>query len=503
MFVLGAAIVLVCLRRPSPAATFALVAIVTIDMASFAWCAPWQASSIGARDISPPPTVTALRSTLDRTHERVLVIPQAGSWAGLDPDLNVLWNLSLTGGRVQLEVARTAALLHIDSDGLTSPDMFADARDRGLALGAIRFIVLPPGSQGIRPVSTPWDTADLNVRIGSPAWTTTSWVPASEFKTHFAQPVPVSRVLLVSSMSDSSTIADGTRIGEVVVTTESGQQIVLPLIAGKDTAERGYDRPNVRPFVRHGRAPIFDSPGIDHRYVSALPIVPAERVTAVAVRWTSPDPAHGYLNLDKVTLADDRAGQAYPLAPMTAMQIASHQWRPVGSFAPGVVFENQRALGRAWLVHRVLSADAAGALAHIRSGQLDPAEGAVAEDAPSLQTPSEPDDAVRIVALDAQQMTLDVRSAADGFVVTSDAWDPGWLATIDGKSTRVYRADYALRGVFVPAGRHAIVFSYRPRALAFGAGITLALAVVLGTLVLSSFARRRSVSAEPARAEVI
>jgi hypothetical protein len=208
------------------------------------------------------------------------------------------------------------------------------------------------------------------------------------------------------------------------------------------------------------------------------------------------------LNLDKLSLVDDRNGVAYPLAPLTLLEAASDRWRRVATRAPLVLLENRRRLGRAWLVHRVLSVDAGEALARIRAGAFDPATTATAEDAPALaDTPAlaatatttrehESHEYVRVTALDATHMTLGVRCASPCFVVTSDAANAGWHATLDDTPVATYVADYALRGAFVPAGTHVIRFSYFPAGLTLGTGIALAWAALLGFLALPGIGRR-------------
>ena len=53
-----------------------------------------------------------------------------------------------------------------------------------------------------------------------------------------------------------------------------------------------------------------------------------------------------------------------------------------------------------------------------------------------------------------EQVVLRTSSPSDGFLVLSDAYYPGWRATVDGAETPVYATNYLLRGVYVPAGEH-------------------------------------------------
>ena len=64
------------------------------------------------------------------------------------------------------------------------------------------------------------------------------------------------------------------------------------------------------------------------------------------------------------------------------------------------------------------------------------------------------------------------------------------LADVDGARTRIYPTDYALRGVFVPAGRHTLTFSYVPAGLRLGAAIAGLALLVLIVLSIPPVGRR-------------
>ena len=61
----------------------------------------------------------------------------------------------------------------------------------------------------------------------------------------------------------------------------------------------------------------------------------------------------------------------------------------------------------------------------------------------------------------------------DGYLVLTDAYYPGWIATVDGQPAHIERADILFRAVKVPAGQHRVEFRYQPQSFAIGAVISI------------------------------
>ena len=70
-----------------------------------------------------------------------------------------------------------------------------------------------------------------------------------------------------------------------------------------------------------------------------------------------------------------------------------------------------------------------------------------------------------------------------GLAVFSEIYYPkGWVATIDGKEVPVFRTDYTLRGLEIPAGKHTVEFKFEPQVVKTGS--TIVLIIGLGMLLL-------------------
>ncbi|WP_417950790.1 YfhO family protein [Flagellimonas meishanensis] len=73
----------------------------------------------------------------------------------------------------------------------------------------------------------------------------------------------------------------------------------------------------------------------------------------------------------------------------------------------------------------------------------------------------------------------------DGFAVFSEMHYPkGWKASVDGQPQPIYRVNYALRGIKVPAGEHEIEFTFEPEVVQMGSQIALGGCIVLGLIIV-------------------
>jgi hypothetical protein len=82
----------------------------------------------------------------------------------------------------------------------------------------------------------------------------------------------------------------------------------------------------------------------------------------------------------------------------------------------------------------------------------------------------------------AEEVLVEAQSEGPALLVVQDSFWPGWRATIDGQPTEILAADYLVRALRWPSGRHTMTMFYDPpeirRGLALsGLGILLLLAL--------------------------
>jgi len=96
---------------------------------------------------------------------------------------------------------------------------------------------------------------------------------------------------------------------------------------------------------------------------------------------------------------------------------------------------------------------------------------------------------VEIISESNNRLDLQVKAAENLLLVLSDTYYPGWKAFVDGKRTKIYRADYTFRAIPLNAGTHQVEFVYDPMSFKLGAGVTFL--GILGCLLIGWAVRRK------------
>lgn len=84
------------------------------------------------------------------------------------------------------------------------------------------------------------------------------------------------------------------------------------------------------------------------------------------------------------------------------------------------------------------------------------------------------------------KMVYEYSIGEEQLAVFSEIYYPGgWNAYIDGEKTPHFRADYVLRAMLLPAGKHELVFKFEPQVIKTGSTIVLVSCLLLGLCLLA------------------
>ena len=102
---------------------------------------------------------------------------------------------------------------------------------------------------------------------------------------------------------------------------------------------------------------------------------------------------------------------------------------------------------------------------------------------------------IRLTSYEPNRLVYETENAGDGIAVFSEIYYPdGWQVTIDGQPAELGRADYVLRTLYVPAGKHTIEMRFDPKSLHVTEGIAYgALALlIIGVVAVALIARKKA-----------
>jgi hypothetical protein len=189
------------------------------------------------------------------------------------------------------------------------------------------------------------------------------------------------------------------------------------------------------------------------------------------------------LNVYALTLVDTRTGDF--------QQVTLGPWRRVLS-SDIKLYENQTVLPRAFVIQQVEpfpdSWDGSeAALRRMADPTFDPAQIAIIHAPVSAQPPSSnanPAASAIITDYSAERVVIQAQTAEAGYLLLTDAYYPGWEATVNGQPALLYRADVMFRAVPIPAGKSVVAFTFKPAwwpgVALFGVGAWLAALASLG-----------------------
>ncbi len=148
------------------------------------------------------------------------------------------------------------------------------------------------------------------------------------------------------------------------------------------------------------------------------------------------------------------------------------------------------ALGHAWFVSSYqVVANADAEMAALDS--LKPKDEAVidkrfADKLKGLTLQRDSTDKISLITYKPNELTYESSSRSEGLAVFSEIYynvRDEWKVTIDGKPADMIRANYVLRALRIPAGKHTVVFKFEPVSVAAGSKVDLVSSVLLIALI--------------------
>jgi len=314
----------------------------------------------------------------------------------------------------------------------------------------------------------------------------------------FALPsITATEVRLASFLAGATHVRQGEIVAECVARLATGREIWLPIRAGVETAEWAYDRPDVRPVVRHERARVLASfptreGFLGHQYLGVFALPGRFTVSSLRLRALAGAPPLWIL---KAGLRDADTGKSRGVS-LASGYLSEEVRLALAAATPGVtLFQVRRGIGRARVVESLRKAPDPHLVRDIigsptRLG-LDSAREAVADahDAAGVSLPAGSQSSAAVLAR-ARGGRLVVSARGPGLLVLGEGWDRGWTARVDGKPARVLRVNGDRMGVVLEAGTHRVVLRHHARG--FGLGLLLAAAAAALLAGVGIAERRRA-----------
>jgi hypothetical protein len=282
---------------------------------------------------------------------------------------------------------------------------------------------------------------------------------------------------LVSGLEGAADLPDGAPVGTVRIGFDGGTVQSFELSAGEQVPQEAV-----------GRGELEDSTARLRWAEPGEPVTITLQATLPEGRWI----------VRGMSLIDERTGSFQSLVVSDR-----GRFRLVHS-GDVKIYENLDVLPRAFVVTdaRVVRDDRA-TLKAMEDPSFDPASEVVLQSdgdscgaqaiertSPSESTagPGEPASfEATIIDYRPERVVIEADLDEPGFLVLSDAWYPGWRATVDGTRVGVCRADLLFRAVALEPGEHRVVFAFRPFSQALGGMVSvigLALLVFIPGLVV-------------------
>ncbi|MFZ1219372.1 MAG: YfhO family protein, partial [Chthoniobacterales bacterium] len=508
--------------RRGTATTLLLLATVYLDLNLWGQFSGWRASSPTAtselwqepaafrfvrerHDTGPqaPYRIFTQDHFFDPNQPVSYAAPVEAWLVALQPDIAMMWGLDNAAGYEGFGLARYSQLagdMKVWGD-LTDPDRTLRGESRELDLLNIRYFFARSSSAPTKKPAPPTEqTITAREVYGGQKFVKELFdlpgMTAGERLAFDVSPTETNRFALTSVLAWSAAAPDDVIVAHLKLWTNDGKSFEFAIRAGEHTSEWAYDRADICAQIRHRRAPVATSyvvaeanPNFEaHDYVASFelpagalivrgeitvaPVSDAPRLSLSIGRMSLIN-GERVLPIRKEWITLDSSRTQTPPAPVASSQL---RWQHLADVGPVAIFENKRALPRAWLVPGERIASDEQQLQIIRTGKVsgttkwDPLSEALVEKTTKVIFPQEQPQPgkVEVSRLEPNRVSITVESFAPALLVLADNYYPGWRADVDGHQSTIHRVNFNQRAVPVPAGKHVVDFVYAPRSVFFG-----------------------------------
>jgi hypothetical protein len=129
---------------------------------------------------------------------------------------------------------------------------------------------------------------------------------------------------------------------------------------------------------------------------------------------------------------------------------------------PVLLYENTRALPRAYLAYRTARVDGPEGLPDRLGPDFDPRRLTVVEGGAAPLAGPDAIEPVQVVRERPERLSFEVAPERPALLVVTDAWHPDWRAWVDGDEVAVLRVNAHFRGVVLPAGARRVEMRFEP-----------------------------------------
>ena len=227
-------------------------------------------------------------------------------------------------------------------------------------------------------------------------------------------------------------------------------------------------------------------PSYFHKNIGGYSPVKLQRYQDLIDQYLTPEINSIYGSIQNATTIGE-AEEALPALPVLSM--LNDKYIILGEEA---YLENHNAMGACWLVDRAVEAatpDEEIALL----GNIDHSKEAIigkdfGEFASKVQ-PGDSLDTIGITSYAPNRLKYRYSVKSDRAAIFSEIYYPnGWTATVDGTPVDIFRANWTLRGIILPAGEHELEMSFDPKSYKISSNISRASSAGLIILLILSIA---------------